>query len=345
MKNIKENPCIDAAPSASLFAAQGAKSLVSKVLVGLTLFISAAAGAQQGSSQAVRMVVGFAPGGTNDALARILAPKLSEDFGQQVLVDNRPGATGLIAAGRVAASAPDGTSLLLGSIGSQAMAPWLMKTTFDPVKDLLPLNMIGSSPMVLAVNPNVAAKTVAELVAHAKKNPGKLTYASSGNGSSLHLAGVLFGSNAGVELLHIPYKGNAPAFQALLAGEVDMIFSALSPVLPLAASNRVRMLGVASGARLASLPEVPTIAEAGVPGYQMSLWYGVFAAGATPTPIAERVEKAVRNALADPAIREQMAQQGVEPATAVSSLDFRRFVADEISKWGKVIKDTNIKLE
>lgn len=320
-------------------------ALVLKLLVWLTVFVSAAAFAQQGSSQPIRLLVGFAPGGTNDVIARILASKLAEAFEQQVLVDNRPGATGLIAAARVATSAPDGNTLLLGSVGSQAMAPWLVKTTFDPIKDLLPLNFIGSSPMVLALHPNVAAKTVGELIALAKKSPGKLTYASSGNGSSLHLAGVLFGSLAGVELLHVPYKGNAPAFNALLAGEVDMIFSALSPVLPLAASNRVRMIGVASSARLASLPEVPTIAEAGVPGYEMSIWYGVFAAGGTSGAIVDRVGKAVRSTLANPLIREQMAQQGVEPAAAETTVDFRRFVADEYAKWGKVIKDTNVKVE
>jgi tripartite-type tricarboxylate transporter receptor subunit TctC len=259
--------------------------------VGVAIVVASAAStwssalwAQTLQAKPIRILVGFAAGGANDVLARILARHMSESLGQPVVVDNRPGASGVIAADLVAKAAPDGHTLMLGSIGTQSFVPILRegKMPYDQDKDLLPVSMVGVAGMVLTVRSDLPAKSVAEVVALAKSSPGKYTFGSGGNGNSLHIAGELFKYVAGVDLLHVPYKGNAPALNAVAAGEVDLLFSAPLPVIPLAKAGKVRMLGVSTTRRLSGMEDVPPISESGVAGYEMGSWYGVFTTGGTP---------------------------------------------------------------
>jgi len=296
-------------------------------------------------AKALRMIVGFAPGGTNDILARVIAPRMAASLGQPVVVENRPGATGVIGSEVVAKSAPDGLTLLLGSTGSQTIVPSLRSNMpYDPVKDLLPVSLVGVAGTVLAVRADLPAKTVRELVALARANPGKLSYASSGNGSTQHLGGALFNLVARVDMLHVPYKGNAPALADVVGGQVDMMFSAAPPALPLAKAGKLRLLGVSTTGRLAGLEDIPTIAESGVPGYEMSTWYGVFTSGGTPAAIATRIAVEVKKAIEIPPVRDLFLAQGVEPV-ANTPEEYRSFVNDEMAKWGKVVRAANIRAD
>lgn len=296
-------------------------------------------------SKPLRMIVGFAPGGTNDILARVIAPRMAASLGQPVVVENRPGATGIIAAEVVAKSAPDGLTLLLGSTGSQTIVPSLRSNMpYDPVKDLLPVSLVGVAGTVLAVRADLPAQTVRELVALARANPGKLSYASSGNGSTQHLGGALFNLVAKVDMLHVPYRGNAPALADVVGGQVDMMFSAAPPALPLVKAGKLRLLGVSTAGRLPGLEDIPTIAESGVPGYEMSTWYGVFASGGTQLATAARIAAEVKKAIDIPQVRELILAQGVEPA-ANTPEEYRSFVNDEMAKWARVVKAANIRAD
>ncbi|MCW5574629.1 MAG: tripartite tricarboxylate transporter substrate binding protein [Burkholderiales bacterium] len=319
-------------------------ALLSAALFAAALPAGAVHAQQIGGGKPMRMMVGFAPGGANDMLARLIGQRMSESLGQSIVVENRTGAAGIIASEFVVRSAPDGATLLLGSIGAQCFVPLLRSDMpYDTAKDLLPVTHVGMAGTVLTVNPSIPAKSVRDLVALAKAHPGKLTFASGGNGNSLHIAGELFKSVSGVNMLHVPFKGNAPALTAVLSGEVDLIFSAVAPVLPLAKAGKLRLLGVSTQKRLTGLEEIPTIAESGVPQYEMSSWYGVFATGKTPPDIATRISGEVNKALQVAQVRNQMLGQGIEP-TGGSPVDFQKFIASELSKWGKVIKAANIQV-
>jgi len=291
------------------------------------------------------MLVGFPPGGTNDLMARIVAQKLGESLGQPVVVENRPGASGVIAAELLARAAPDGYTLMLGSTGTNTIAPALnAKLPYDPVRDLAPVGLVGIAASALVVNAQVPAHNVAELIALARSRPGKLTYASSGSGTTLHLGGELFKLLARVDLLHVPYKGNAQALNDVAGGQVDLIFSALPPALPLAKAGRVRILGVGMPERLRSAPELPTIAEQGLPGYEMWTWYGIFVTGGSPADVIERVSRDLRAALADAKVREQITAQGADPSGSTPA-EFRTLIAAELEKWAGVVKSAGIKAE
>jgi tripartite-type tricarboxylate transporter receptor subunit TctC len=316
------------------------KSLMAALWIAFAL----PAAAQSFPNKPIRMLVGFAPGGTNDILARVIAQRLNDALGQPVVVDNKPGATGVIASEMVARAAPDGHTLLLGSTGSQTIVPALQKLPYDPVNDLLPVSLVGMAGLALVVNPNVPANTVRELVELARSKPGKLTYASSGNGSTLHFGGELFKVLAGVHIVHIPYKGNAPALTDVMSGQVDMAFSAVPPVLPHVKAGKLRMLGVSTITRMPGLENVPTIAEAGVPKYEMSTWYGVFAPGGTPAAITERLAAEIAKAVNEPQVREQFLAQSVEPK-ANTPVEFRKLVNDEIDNWTKLVKSSGIRAD
>jgi len=304
------------------------------------LFGSAAAQGKQ-----ARMLVGFAPGGANDLIARIVAAKMAESLGQPVLVENRPGASGLIAAEALAKSAPDGTTLMLGSTGTQTMAPHLTRSLpYDALKAMAPVSLVGSTPNALAIRPTLQVQSLDELISLAKSRPGLLTYASSGNGTTLHLAGALFAQMAEVRLVHVSYKGNAPALNDLMGGQVDMIFSALPPLLPLARAGKVRILGVASLDRQRGAPELPTLDEQGLRGYESGTWYGVFAAGGTPQQTLDRLAGEVRKAVDDPRSREALLAQGVEPKTTTPA-EFAKLFRSEYERWGKLIREANIKAD
>ena len=309
----------------------------------LCLVLAVPAAMAQYPSKPLRMLVGFPPGGANDIVARIAAQKLSETLGQPVVVENRPGNAGVVAAEALAKSAPDAYTLMLGSTGTNAIAPALnSRLPYDPVNAFVPVGMLGVAPSAMVVNAAVPAHSVREFIALAKSRPGKLTYASSGNGTTLHLGGELFKLMAGVDIVHVPYKGNAQALNDVIGGQVDMIFSALPPALPLAKAGKVRILGVAMPERLRSMPEMATVAEQGLPGYEMSTWYGVFAPAGSPPEAVERLGAELRRAVADPKVREQIAVQGIEPASSTPA-EFRAFVNAELEKWARVVKAAGVK--
>ena len=309
-------------------------------------FVMAFAGfpveAQPAFDKPLHMLVGFAPGGANDILARIVSARLAESLGQPVVVENRPGAAGLIASEALAKSPPDGYTLMLGSTGTQTMAPHLYHLNFDAVNGIAPVSMVGSTPSALVVRPTLEVQSVEDLIELAKKKRGLLSYASSGNGTTLHLAAVLFAQLAEVELVHVSYKGNAPALNDLLGGQVDMMFSAMPPLLPLARAGKLRVLGVASLERHHSAPGIPTIAEQGVRGYEASTWYGVFTTGRVPQPVLERLGAEVRKSVQDPKARQSILAQGVDPKASTPA-EFKRFFDGEYQRWGKVISENHIK--
>jgi len=264
-----------------------------------------------------------------------------------VVVENKPGAAGNLASTEVARAPGDGLTLLLGSAGPNAISPAVYPNfPFDPVKDIATISMVAQVPSVLAVRANLEVKSVAELVKLARAQPGKLTFASSGSGSTLHLAGELFKQQARVFILHIPYRGTVPAAQDVAAGNVDMIFGALPSVMPLVRAGKLRALAVTTPRRSAAFADLPTIAEAGVglglEKYDVSPWFGVFAPGATPPEVQERYSAAVRQAVADPAVAEQLARQGAEAMTNTPA-EFRRLLQAEIAKWAAVVKFANVK--
>jgi tripartite-type tricarboxylate transporter receptor subunit TctC len=303
------------------------------------------AAAQGYPSKPLRMLVGFAPGGANDILARIVSAKLADDLGQPVVVENRPGNSGLIAAEALAKSPPDGYTLMLGSTGTQTMAPHLAgRLGYDALNGLAPISLVGTTPSALVVRPTLPVQSVRELIEYAKAKPRFLTYASSGNGTTLHLAGALFQRMADIELVHVSYKGNAPALNDLLGGQVDMMFSALPPLLPLAKAGKLRILGVATLDRVRIAPQIPTLDEQGLEGYEASTWYGVVTTGGVPAPVQDRLAAEVRKAVADPKSRAAIVAQGVDPKTNTPA-EFRKLVRDEYARWGKLIREDGIKAD
>jgi tripartite-type tricarboxylate transporter receptor subunit TctC len=307
-------------------------------------FAACAAHAQPYPAKAIHMLVGFAPGGANDILARIVGQKLADSLRQPVLVDNRPGAAGLIAAEMLAKSAPDGYTLMLGSTGTQTMAPHLTRIHYDALNAFTPISLVGSTPNALVVRPTLPVQDVRELIEYAKTRPRLLTYASSGNGTTLHLAAALFAMMADVELIHVSYKGNAPALTDVMGGQVDMMFSALPPLLPLAKAGKLKILGVASLERHRSAPDLPTIAEQGLPDYESGTWYGVFAPANLAGTVLDRLGAEMKKAIDDPKVREQITAQGVDPK-ADTPAEFRKMFREEYARWGAVIKKGNIKAD
>ena len=314
-------------------------------LLALLIVAAIAAHGQSLPSRPLHMLVGFAPGGANDILARIVAQQLAASLGQPVVVDNRPGNSGLIAAEMLAKSPPDGATLMLGSTGTQTMAPHLQqRLSYDALNAFAPVSLVGTTPTALVVRPTLPVQNVRDLIELAKRKPGFLTYASSGSGTTLHLAGALFSEMAGVQLVHVAYKGNAPALNDVLGGQVDMMFSALPPLLPLAKAGKLRILGVGALERHRSAPELPTIAEQGLPGYESGTWYAVFTVAGTPQASVERLSAEVRKAVEEPKAREAIIAQGVDPKASTPA-ELRQFFAAEYARWAKVIKEAGIKAE
>ena len=293
----------------------------------------------------IRLVVPFPPGGATDILARDVAQKLTESWGQAVVVDNRPGAGANIGTELVAKSAPDGYTLLMGTVGTHAINPSLYaKLPYDHVKDFAPVILVAGVPNVLVVNPALPVNSVAELIAYAKANPGKLNFASSGSGTSIHLSGELFKVMAGVEMVHVPYKGSAPAVQDLIGGQVQLMFDNLPPSLPQIKAGKLRALAVTSAARAPALPDVPTMAEAGLPGFEASSWFGILAPTGTPPAIVAKLNAEIAKWLATPEAKEKLAKQGANAAGG-SPEDFAKHIAAETAKWAKVVKDSGAKVD
>ena len=293
----------------------------------------------------VRFVVGFTPGGSSDILARALGAKLAERLGQQVVIDNRPGAGGNLAAESVAKSAPDGQTWLLGNNAILATNQSLYsRLGYDPVKDFAPVALVAIQPNILVVHPSVPAHTVADLIQYAKRNPGRLNYASTGAGVAAHLSAELFKAMAGVDLVHVPYKGAHPALTDLIAGQVQVMFATSSSVLPYVKAGRLRALAVTTAQRSASVPELPTVAEAGVPGFESITWHGVVVPAATPAPIVQRLNQEINEVLKQKDLRERLATLGAEVAGG-SPQDFAAYIAREIPKWAKLVKDSGARAD
>jgi tripartite-type tricarboxylate transporter receptor subunit TctC len=291
----------------------------------------------------LKMLVGFSAGGGTDVAARIVAPGLSDALGQAVVVENRPGASGLIAAEAVARAAPDGYTLMMGSQTTLAVAPGLYrKFTLDAPRDFAGVARTSTSPLVLVVNPKVEAHSVAELIALAKAQPGKLNFASGGVGTTPHMAGELFRLTAGINVVHVAYRGEAPAINDLLGGQIPMMFSNLSAVIGQVRAGALRALAVASPQRSATAPDIPTLAEQGLPGCEVETWFGVVAPAGTPKPVVDRLNAALRRVLALPDTQARLAGLGMS-AAADSPEEFDGYIKAEIAKWGKVIRDADIK--
>ena len=293
----------------------------------------------------VTIVVPFAAGGTTDILARLMGQYLSTELGQPVVVDNRAGAGGNIG-GQYASKAPaDGYTLFMGTVGTHAINTALYKKMpFDHIKDFAPLSRVAMVPNLLVANPAQPFKTVPEMIAYAKANPGKINFGSPGNGSSPHLSGELFKSMAHVDLTHIPYKGSAPAVTDLLGNQIAIMFDNLPSVIPHVRSGKLHAIAITTAKRSSELPNIPTIAEAGVPGYEAMSWFGLFAPAATPAPVLAKISAALTKVLANPEVKKKIADQGGEPANDTPA-QFATFIQAETSKWAKVVKDSGASLD
>lgn len=302
--------------------------------------------AQSWPTKPIRFLVGFAPGGGTDIVARALAPRLSDLLGQQVVVENRAGASGTIAADMVAKSAADGYTLLAGHANSNAIAPHVLgKVPFDALTDFTPITYIGYVPNVLVVNPNLPARSVEELIAMAKAKPGTLTYASSGVGSTQHLAGALFNLLAGTQMNHIPYKGSGQAVVDLIAGQVNTNFDTMPPVLEHIRAGRLRALAISTPTRLPQLAQVPTFEEKGIRGFDVTNWYSVMGPKGLPRDITAKIDEAVRKAMNDPEVRAKLDPQGVQFGGPQTPDAFRDFIRAENTKYAKMVRELNIRAE
>jgi tripartite-type tricarboxylate transporter receptor subunit TctC len=305
-------------------------------ILGIILMLGAAgAGAQAFPSKPVRVIVPFPPGGGADALARILGPRLTEIWGQQVIIENRPGASGHIGADFVAQSAADGYTLLMSSTAS---------LTQKNVDQFAPVSLVSASAYIVAANPRLAASNIRELIALAKASPGKLTFGSSGTGAASHLAAELFKSMAGVDLLHVPYKGTGQALTDLLAGTVDLMFAPSQTVMSHVQAGKLKALAVTGAKRSALLPNLPTVAESGVAGYQAVGWFGLLAPAATPKATVAKLSADVKRVLGEQVVRERMLALGADPAGDTPE-EFARFIHDDQAKWSRLMKEAGIVLE
>jgi len=302
--------------------------------------------AQPYPSKPIRLVVGFAPGGAADFVSRAFQDPLGKALGQPIVVENRPGAGSSIAAEHVAKSAPDGYTVLIASPSSILVNPLISpKAGFQPLKDLVPVGKVSSSPLILSVNPAVGVSSVQELIAHAKKNPGKLNYATSGNGSAPHMAAVLFLRLAQVDMVHVPFKGGAPAVQSVLAGDTQLAFATPPSVLPLVQAGRLRALAITSKNATALIPGVPGMGEAGLPDYEIGFWYGFFVPAGTPADVVRRLFDATSQVLKAPDTARILAREGTETAASGSPEEFGRFLAEDAKLWARLVKESGAKAE
>jgi tripartite-type tricarboxylate transporter receptor subunit TctC len=309
------------------------------IAFGVLALAALGAQAQDFPNRPIRWIVGFPPGGGADVTARTISKKVSEALGQPIVVENRAGAGGSIATEFVARSAPDGYTILQTTNG-HAIQPHLRKQTWDPIKDFAPITLVSTYPLVIAAHPSVPARTLQELIAYAKANPGKLTYGSSGNGGPLHLGAEIFKRAAGVDILHVPYKGNAPMTLAVVSGEVSMVFDSLTGPLPNIRAGKLRALGVTGAKRAAVLPDVPTAREAGVP-VVYEAWNGMLAPAGTPAPVVTRLNEAIRRAVASPEVSERLSSLGYIPTTNTPQ-EFAMLIAADLERFGKTIREAGI---
>ncbi len=291
-------------------------------------------------SKPITIIVPFSAGGTTDILARVVGQFMSTDLGQPVVIDNRAGAGGNIGGQAAARATPDGYTIFMGTVGTHAINQSLYKKMpFDPIKDFAPLSRVAMVPNLLVANPSQPYKNVKELIAYAKANPGKINFGSSGAGSSIHLSGELFKQMAGVDMQHVPYRGSAPAVSDLLGGQINLMFDNMPSAIPHVKGGKLRPLAVTTAKRSPALPDVPTIAESGVPGYEATSWFGLLAPAGTPAPVIAKLNASILKALANPEVKKKLAEQGAE-AAGEKPEQFAAFIAAETAKWGKVVKES-----
>ena len=311
----------------------------------IAALLAAGAGAQGYPTRSIRLVVPFPPAGTTDILAREVAQRLSVSLGQSVVIDNRPGAAGNIGSDLVAKSAPDGYTLLMGTVGTHAINPSLYsKMPYDHVKDFVPIILVAGVPNVLEVTPSLPVNSVADLIKLAKEKPGQLNFASSGSGTSIHLSGELFKTMAGVDMTHVPYRGSAPALTDLMGGQVQLMFDNLPSSLPHIKAGKLRAIAVTSAQRAPALPNIPTIAESGLPGFEASSWFGLLAPAGTPAAIVARINADVNQWLQTPEAKEKLLAQGAAPAGGTPE-QFAAHIRAETEKWAKVVKASGAKVD
>lgn len=318
--------------------------MLRRTLLALLLALTAAGAAAQGyPNRGLRLVVPFPPGGVTDLVGRALAVRLAIELGQPVVVENRPGASGVLGAEIAARAAPDGYTLMLGNISTLAInSATFAKLPYDPVRSFAPVSMLALQPLLIAVNPSVPANSLAELVALARARPGRLNYGTAG--SSIYLAVEQFSSLAGVKMNHVPYKGSSPAIADLLGGQIDLLFDPFSTLYPQARAGKVRPLAVTTAQRSGVAPDLPTVAESGLPGFDVSSWQGLVVPAGTSREIIERLHAAVMKALSAPELRQQFALQGAEPSPSTPQR-FEEFIREEIARWQKVAREAGVKPE
>ena len=324
------------------------RNAILSALVGALVVAAGApalAQAQDYPTRLIKIVVPFPPGGNPDLAARLVANRMAIDFGQSVIIENKPGANGAIGANAVAKSDPDGYTLLVANLGILGVNPVVRAhLSYNIAKDFVPVSRLAISPLLLIVNSDLKINTVKELIAAAKKDPNKLTFATAGVGSAAHMAAALFNQMAGVQMLHVPYKGASEAAPATAAGNVSLTFGGQGAAWPLVANGNVKGLGLTGAKRSRAHPDMPTIAEAGVPGYEIADWVGMLAPAGTPQPIIDKLNAEVQKALADPETQRKFALQGLEPA-GTSAKDFTAYIEAEQKKWGEVAKRDNIRVK
>jgi tripartite-type tricarboxylate transporter receptor subunit TctC len=320
------------------------RHFIGGTLGAATLLYTGASRAQSFPAKPIRFVVPWAPGGSTDVLARIIGQKLFESWGQPVLIENRPGASGNVGSEVIARAAPDGYNILVGSMSTHAMNGALYaKMPFKPVDDFAPVALLAYVTNVLAVHPSVKANTIPELIAYAKANPGKLNYASAGSGSTNHLSAALFEKMAGIQMTHVPYKGGAPAVTDLVGGQVDMLFTGSTNVLAHVKAGRLKLLAVTESQRAKVLPDLPTVAET-LPGYEMAVWYGMFAPHGTPPELVSKLNAEVNRIMVLPDVNAKLAPLGAEAVTK-SAPEFARILKADEQKWGRIIGEVGAKAE
>lgn len=311
-------------------------------LAGAVLCASAAAQADRYPNRPIRVVVPFTPGGSNDLIGRIIGQKLTEAWGQPVIIDNRPGGGSTIGVQVVVNAAPDGYTLLTTS-GGIATNVSLYKLPYDPRKDLAPVALLAQMPYLIAAHPGLAAKSAQDLIALARAQPGKIAFSSSGAGTSSHLAAEMFKSAAKINMLHVPYKGGGPAVNAVVSGEVQITFNVITGPLPMVRANKLRAIAVTGAKRAEAAPEIPTVAESGIPGFEMIAWYNTFAPAKTPAAITNRLNAEINRILGEPDVREKLGTQGVTPMTGTPA-DLSKYLNLEVDRWARVIREAGIKL-
>lgn len=324
------------------------RSIVLGLAAAAALFPAVQASAQTYPNKSITMVVPFAAGGSTDLVARILAQKLSEQMGVSVVVENRAGAGGNLGAAAVAKASPDGYTVLYGTISTHTLNPLMAKkSAYDPVKDFEPVALVGSIPNVMVVHPSVPAKNVAELIAAAKAEPAKYSYASSGIATPLHLSGEMFNKMAGTQMAHVPYRGAGPAMNDLVGGQVDVLCDQTTNAIPQVTGGKVKAYAVTSNKRIEQLPNLPTVVEAGIPGFEVTVWHGLYAPAGTPAPVVTKLHGALQTALADATIQKRFSDLGtlLFPADQRSPEALGAYLKGEVARWGEAVAKAGVKGE